>query len=531
MTDLILRYYQEKAIVEGVWQYFTENSGNPLLVLPTASGKSLVIAALIKRILADDPDARIIVLAHVAELIAQNYAELIGHWPDAPAGIYSAGLAKRDLKSRIIFAGIQSIHRKAYNLQRIDIVIVDEAHLITRSGTATYRKFLDDLRQINPYLKIIGATATPFRLDSGLLHEGDDAMFSDISYEIGVRELIDGGFICTPTSKPAVAQIDTSEVGSRGGEFIAGQLEAVATHPETVEAVADEIIAHSQGRRGALIFGAGIEHCGMLKAAIQARGKSCEAIFGDTPNGERAALIAAFKAQRIWSLVSCGTLTTGFNAKHVDLVACVRPTKSLGLWIQIVGRGFRLFPGKDDFLVLDFGGNIARHGPIDDPRVRDKFKRPDPEAEKPTMPVRTCDGCGERSPISARFCRGCGEAFPDPVTMVSTEAAQFDIISSAAPQWLGVTMVGYTRHQKPGKPDSLCVSYWCGNRRYREWIALEHDGYAKSKAAAWWQKRAPGTQVPVDVTEALANAKALSAPTKILVKTTGAFPEIVGVGF
>ena len=529
MATLSLRPYQ-RAAVDAVYEWMHDNSGNPLLVLPTASGKSLVIATLIKEAIEQYPDTRILILTHVRELLIQNFQELIGYWPKAPAGIYSAGLSKRDLRSQIIFAGIQSIHKHAYALQRVDLVIVDESHLIPRTSNTTYRRFLQELLQINPYMKVVGATATPYRLDSGLLHKGDDAMFSDIAYEAKIIDLIKDGYLCRPKSLSAKAQIDTSDVGTRGGEFIAGQLEAAANDPSTVAAVADEIAENAPGRRGALVFGVGIEHCRMLCNALRERNLSSACIFGDTPNSERDRLINSFKRQEIWSLCSVGTLTTGFNARHVDLIACVRPTKSLGLWIQIVGRGFRTFPGKDSFLVMDFGGNIARHGTIDNPIVKERNSKRESDEDIGGAPTKRCNICGQPSPISAMECRECGSPFVTAGSLVSTQAAPLEILSSyKAPEWVEVTGVTYKRHSKLGKPDSVCVTYHCGLMQYREWVCPAHEGGARYKAAAWWTKRAPGVAVPNDANEALQNSHALKKPTRILVRPSGRYFEVVGV--
>jgi DNA repair protein RadD len=149
---LQLRPYQ-RAAIDAIYDYFAAATGHPLLVLPTASGKSLVAAAFIQEVLAQWPDERIIILTHVRELISQNFAELTRLWPEAPAGIYSAGLNRRDVQAQILFAGIQSVHRKAYAIQCADLVLVDEAHLVPRQASATYRRFLGDLTRINPQLR------------------------------------------------------------------------------------------------------------------------------------------------------------------------------------------------------------------------------------------------------------------------------------------------------------------------------------------------------------------------------------------
>ncbi len=172
---LILRPYQ-RAAIDAIYAYFQEKEGHPLIVIPTAGGKSLVMATFIQEALTLYPPTRILVITHVRELISQNHAELLNVWPEAPAGIHSAGLKARDVESQVLFCGIQSVHKRAYDIQRCDLILVDEAHLIPRRSDTMYRRFLDDLKIINPYMKIIGFTATPYRLDSGLLHRGKGAL-------------------------------------------------------------------------------------------------------------------------------------------------------------------------------------------------------------------------------------------------------------------------------------------------------------------------------------------------------------------
>ena len=309
---LTLRPYQQAAI-DAIYGYFAGNAGHPLVVIPTAGGKSLVMAAFIEGVLRAWPDQRILIVTHVRELIAQNHAELIGLWRDAPAGICSAGLGRRDLGARILFAGIQSIHRSAYDVQRCDLVLIDEAHLIPVASNTMYRRFLDTLARINPQLKVIGFTATPYRTGSGMLHEGKGALFTDIAYEVSVRQLIDDGWLCPLVSKAAETRLDVSGVGSRGGEFIPGQLQAAVDLPEITQAAIDEVVRLGSDRRSWLAFCAGVEHATHVAEAIRARGFTAATIFGDTPKVERDRTIAAFKRGEIRALASMGVLTTGFN--------------------------------------------------------------------------------------------------------------------------------------------------------------------------------------------------------------------------
>lgn len=521
---LTLRPYQQAAI-DAIYGYFAENRGHPLVVIPTAGGKSLVMAAFIEGVLRAWPDQRILIVTHVRELIAQNFSELIGLWRDAPAGICSAGLGRRDLGARILFAGIQSIYRRAYDVQQCDLVLIDEAHLIPAASDTMYRRFLDTLARINPQLKVIGFTATPYRLDSGMLHEGKGALFTDIAYEVSVRQLIDDGYLCPLVSKAAETRLDVTGVGSRGGEFIPSQLQAAVDLPETTEAAIDEVVRLGAERKSWLAFCAGVEHATHVAEAIRARGFSAATIFGDTPKPERDRTIAAFKRGEIRALASMGVLTTGFNAPGVDLIAMLRPTKSAGLYVQMAGRGTRLAPEKENCLVLDFAGNVARHGPID------AVKPKRPGSGEGEAPVKVCPDCQSILATAVRLCPDCGHAFPPPKVQVDREASTLAILTTGKPQWLQVDEVFYRAHEKPGSRPTLQVEYQCGLVRHREWVCFEHTGYARQKAVAWWRQRAQGMPVPHTVTEALAWSRQIAAPTEIAVRPSGRFTEIVSVRF
>jgi DNA repair protein RadD len=514
-VTLTLRPYQEQALAD-LYGYFEAHTGNPLVVLPTGAGKSLVIAEWCRLMFDIDPRSRIVILTHVQELVGQNWAELVTMWPDAPAGIYSAGLGRRELHARILFASIQSIHSRAYDLQECDIVMIDEAHLIPRNSETMYRRFLSECKRINPHLKIIGLTATPFRLDSGMLHEGDNAMFDDIAHETPVRQLIDDGFLCPPVTFRQAAQIDTTDVGTRLGEFIASQLEVAAMDPATLAAIADRIVEAGQDRKGWLVFGCTVAHCEALGEALTERGVTVGTIFGDTGKTERAHTIAAFKAGRLRALCNMGVLTTGFNAKHVDLIALARPTKSTGLYVQMVGRGTRLATGKTNCLVLDFGGNIARHGPFDEPYVKKPKKGGGP------APFKECPDCQCACGTATRFCPNCGHEFPPPERLVKVEAEEKPILAPP-PAWIDVTDIAYARHEKLGKPPSLKVTYTVGmGVQHSEWICFEHSGYARTKAEVWWQRRAPAP-VPRTVADAMERLEEVAAPVSIQLRREGDF--------
>ncbi|MCA6347218.1 DEAD/DEAH box helicase [Phenylobacterium sp.] len=524
---LKLRPYQQSAIAS-IYSYFELNKGNPLVVIPTAGGKSLVMASFIDGVLKAWPDQRILVVTHVRELIAQNHAEMLGLWPEAPAGIYSAGLGRRDADARILFAGIQSVHRRPAEIGHCDLVLIDEAHLIPGKQSTMYRRFLNQMQRINPSLKVIGLTATPFRLDSGMLHEGDNALFSDIAYEVSVRDLIEDGYLSPLVSKQPRTKLDVSCVGTRGGEFIARDLEKAVDKDAITRAAVDEIMAYGKGRKSWLAFCSGVSHATHVAEEFRRRGIRCATIFGETPKDERDRIIAEFKAGKIRALASMGVLTTGFNAPAVDLIAMLRPTKSAGLYVQMAGRGTRLAPGKQDCLVLDFAGNVKRHGPID------LVKPKRPGSGEGDAPVKVCPDCDSIVAAAALECSDCGYIFPARKVKVAPTASTLAVLSSAKPQhsaWLPVSNISYQRHDKPGGRPSLKVTYQCGLSRHSEWICLEHQGFPRTKAESWWRERAPGIPIPASVNAALQLTSRLRRPSHITVRPSGNYTEINKVKF
>lgn len=489
-TVLNLRQYQRES-VDSIFRHYLEHDGAPLVVLPTGSGKSLVMAAFIQEVMAHTPDVNILVLAHVKELLEQNYKEIKALWKNAPVGIYSAGIGRRemfDFYTRIVFAGIQSIWNKAYDLQRVDIVIVDEAHMIPRKSSTRYFSFLSDLRKINSRLVLLGLTATPYRLDSGLLVEGEDALFSRICYEANVADLVDQGYLSPLTSKRTSLRVDLSTVQTRGGEFIQGQMAKAMEAGDNNTAAIEEIIEWGEDRRSWLLFCAGIDHTEHIYLELVERGVSAAYITGKTPKGERDTIIRDYKAGRIRALVNCDVLTTGFNAPAVDLIAFLRATQSVSLYVQMAGRGTRNAPGKNDCLVLDFAGNVERHGPIDAITVKS-------QADKGGvflpggMPSKSCPQCRSIWGIQARTCKTCGWEFPEPeqTQFIAGKASQLPIMSREVSE-MEVLYFFVNPYHKPGKPLSIKIDYYTSERCFPQWVCVEYSGFARHKAEQWWRR-------------------------------------------
>lgn len=528
---LQLRPYQRGSL-DTLYGFWSEGGGNPLIVLPTGAGKSLVIATLVRELLAQWPSLRIGVITHVKELIGQNAQEMLGIWPQAPIGIYSAGLGRRDRHSRVLFMGIQSVHNKTAELGVFDVIIVDEAHLIPRSASTMYGRFFAALREVTPDMRIVGLTATPYRLDSGRLDRGKERLFDEIIYDANVRDLIEEGYLSKLISKATATRIDISGVHIRAGEFKADELQAAANRPSVVIEACREIIEFGKDRRGWLAFCTGVEHAIDVRDCFRENGISCETVTGDTPSKERDQIIAAYKAQRIRCLTSVGVLTTGFNAPHVDLIALLRPTLSTGLYVQMVGRGFRLAPGKENCLVLDFAGNVTRHGPIDAPKPKKEPGGGDGEGKAKPDDVRAkvCPECQEQVALATRYCPTCGFEWKREEAAHAAHAEDVAIMSDEqkAPKWLEVTDLRFSPYDKPSAPTSLLVEYQCGPATYREWWAFEHRGFARDKACMIWRRLDGRAPFPRTVAEAIERTGELSPITHIRVNKNGKRFDVVG---
>jgi DNA repair protein RadD len=328
-----LRDYQQRAVDE-IYGYFRagRNPGNPLAVLPTAAGKSVIIGKLCQDILEQWPNQRLVILSHVRELIEQDYERLLQCWPGAPAGLYCAALNKRQHSHPIVVASIQSVYRKAHLLGWRDLIFIDECHLLSPNGESMYQTFIAGLKQINPHLRVIGFTATPYRMKSGLLTEGNDALFTDVATEVTIQDLLEAGYLCRLVSKASLIQADLSEVRITAGEYNTKDAEEAMDKMSLTESAIEEIKTLASTRKSWLIFCTGVKHAEHFRDALRRHDISAETVTGETPKEERTDIIRRFKAGDIRALTNANVLTTGFDAPQVDCLVLLRPTQSPGLY-------------------------------------------------------------------------------------------------------------------------------------------------------------------------------------------------------
>ena len=513
-----LRDYQREA-VDGLYNYWASKAGdNPLVVAPTGSGKTAILAQVIKDAMSY-PDTRVLVVTHVKELLEQGASGLLKLYPEADFGIYSAGLKQKVLNKPITFAGIQSVWERAYDMVPApDLVLIDEAHLLPKNTETRYNRFIADLKICNPDVKVVGLTATPYRLDTGYLHKGKGAIFDGIAHDIPVSMLMDQGYLSPVISKGGIKQIDLSGVGKRGGEFIESELATAASDPELVESTVREIVTLADKRKSWLVFSSGVNHAHLLADEFEKYFVDVGVVTGSDSSAVREKTIADFKSGKLQCLINVNVLTTGFDHPGVDCVCLVRATASCGLYIQCIGRGTRVSEGKENCLILDYGSNVERHGFIDQVKPKDKMSGGDGEA-----PVKQCEKCQTIVHAAAKICPECGFEFPAPLLNHGSSSYSGAMLSSqVVAEWVDVDDVLYSRHKKEGKPDSIKVTYYCGMLSVSEWLCPDHGGYAASK----YRERKSLLNAYADTTtEALDEAHFWRKPSRVMVKPSSHNPK------
>ncbi|MBY6196527.1 DEAD/DEAH box helicase [Vibrio hangzhouensis] len=384
-----LRPYQADS-VKAVIHYFRKNDTPAVIVLPTGAGKSLVIAELARL-----ARGRVLVLAHVKELVEQNHAKYEGY--GLKGSIFSAGLGRKETSEQVVFASVQSVVRNLDAFaNQFSLLVIDECHRVPENKSSSYQKVISHLCDINPGIKILGLTATPYRLGVGWIYQyhtkglvrSDEArFFKDCIFELPIHYLLDEGFL-TPAKliDAPVLSYDFSQLKPTSmGKYKESEMDLVIEQSKrATPQIVEQIIRYSQDKQGVMIFAATVRHAQEILSLLP--GHSSQIVIGDTPTPERDDIIQRFKQREIKFLVNVSVLTTGFDAPHVDLIAILRPTESVSLYQQIVGRGLRLSEGKSECLVLDYAGNTYD---LYQPEVGNP--KPDSDSELITIP---CPACG-----------------------------------------------------------------------------------------------------------------------------------------
>ncbi|NRA21932.1 MAG: DEAD/DEAH box helicase [Oceanospirillaceae bacterium] len=379
MAKLTLRPYQRDAVSATI-KYFRQHNSAAVIVLPTGAGKSLVIAEL-----AAIARHKVLVLAHVKELVEQNQQKFLLY--GLACSVFSAGLKQKNSRAKVVFASIQSTVRNLSAFKdQYSLVIIDECHRISEHSDSQYATVIDQLKAQNSNLKVLGLTATPYRLGIGWIYQyhyhgyartEQSTPFRDCIYELPLSYMIKHKYLTPPKMYDAtIAQYDFSSLPGYGtnhcSEAALNQL-LVAKKRVTLSII-EQVIDISKDRQGVMIFAATVLHAQEIFGYLPVQQSAL--ITGATDNLERDRIITAFKAKQLKYLVNVSVLTTGFDAPHVDVIALLRPTQSVSLFQQIVGRGLRLADAKKDCLILDYTGSKFN---LFHPEVG--TAKPDPDSE------------------------------------------------------------------------------------------------------------------------------------------------------
>ena len=510
-----LRPYQEP-IAPKVFKYLRNNKGkNPLVAAPTGSGKTVILAEIVRQALEIWPDVCIVVLSHVKEILEQDRKALSFHL-NRKIGVYSVGLGTRDIQ-QVTVAGIQSVHKKAdlFNSPKL-LVIIDECHLIPPGNDTMYRRFLLGL----DVKRVIGLTATPFRLKGGYIYGQPDSIFDDCVVDLTTKarflKLIKDGYLCKLKATATHIELDPKDIRTIGGDFDNKQLSNKFDVKSITKRAVTEIIKTGANYKKWLLFAIDIEHAEHIAEELSEQGIPTMVVHSKM-EFDRSTVIEHYKSGTFRAIVNVNVLTTGFDDPEIDLIALLRPTKSPVIHVQTIGRGLRIAPNKDHCLILDFAGNTERLGPINDITVKKPKK-----GKKGGEPItKRCPACDTIHAPAVRVCEWCGHKFVFKTELVG-QSSSSDIIAGSGPSWYKVDDVIYTIHRKASSPDMMKVTYKCGLRSFQEYICVEHKGYAGHRAHHWLTYR--GMNDVQNTSWVVMNAHLLMKPTRIYLDTSGRYP-------
>lgn len=521
-----LRPYQERALAS-LFAWFERNpDGHPIVSAAVGAGKSLLIAEFCRRAL-QWPETRILMCVSSRELCRQNAEKLTTLWPEAPVGIYSAGLKSKTLGVPILYATIGSIWRQWHRLGHIDLIMIDECHNVSAKDQGMYRSLISNLKTVCPRLRVIGWTGTPFYGNGVWLHAEDDALFTDIAARVSMRELLDSGYLAPLSTPETQTRLSADGVQQRGGDYIVSQLAKALDQDHLVQSCCDELVEIGKERKRWFVYGVTVEHVQHICDALNQRGIPSAVISANTAHGERDQTLSLFKSGKIRAVCNVATMTTGIDIPDLDLIALMRNTKSPVLYTQIAGRGMRIAEGKTDCLFVDFTDTVQNLGPVDLLTGRSKRKSSNSGA-----PHKECGSCGAINAASARVCLVCGAEF-----QIEDNVPHHDYASDApilstpfkpVTERLVIHSCGYRIWEGKSGIDTLRVDYHDAFTIVAsEWLCFSHSGYAQQKALQWWAARAPFTAIPKSTQEAYSRRDELTTPEAIHLIINKKYPEIV----
>ncbi|MBU2644841.1 DEAD/DEAH box helicase [bacterium] len=520
--EIKLRYYQSDS-VDAVTEYFKKHpKGNPVIELPTGTGKSYVLAEMIKRYV-DQWKARVVVVTHSKKLVQQDYDKTVNLWPEGKNlfGINSAGLKKRSTKAQVIFSGIQSVYKSAAKIGKVNLLICDECHRLNVKDSIQYKGFIEDLLEINPNMRVCGLTATPFRMRTGLIYgPSQDQLFDDLVYRANTKELIAQGYISRPVSPGTGLVQDLDKVRVRADEFVDEDLAPIFQDNELIQRQIAYTLAHAAGRKSIAVFAINIEHAERIAAELRRHGQTAAVVHSKIDEDDDV-LIADFEAGKYRFLISVNMFVEGFDSPQIDCIVDIKPTMSPGRYVQMYGRGFRLHPDPaiKDFLVLDFSGNVGRHGPVDQVEAQAVVE----QQKNRKAPMKQCERCGEINHARVKQCGYCGWLFPLPEAEDNTSAIAGNLSVISEPQWFDVKTLNCAQSKQD---EAIVAHYYCPGKKFTKKVQFDDEGVG-------WLKDHLGNDIPFDIQNFFNGGfrSKMKIPKKIFVDDAGAASRILEYRF
>jgi len=362
-SDIPLRPYQTKCL-EAILEAFKNGQRSIGVSLPTATGKTILFCALVRQ--AVGLGKKCLVIAHRDELIRQPAQRMADVWNDHPEiGVIKGERFEPD--AQIVIASIQTLCRRLDRLPPFDLVVTDEAHHLSNGNT--YDRTLNRLWELNPNMKHLGVSATLFRSDKKSMA----GIFEEITFELTTLEAMADGWLC-PIEYVSVKTDQTLDgVGTARGDFKIGELSQTVNTPERNELVVESFLERATDRK-AIVFAVDVAHAQALAETFEDAGIQSACVHGETPIDERRGMLEDLHTGKLQVVTNCMVLTEGFDEPSVDCLVLARPTKSKGLYIQMMGRGLRLYPGKQECCVIDMQDHLSRHSLIALANIDERLK-------------------------------------------------------------------------------------------------------------------------------------------------------------
>lgn len=552
------RWYQIEAadaVIEDI--LFSDKKINPVIVAPPGSGKSVIPCRIIDEYLTKFPDKGVLILQDEENILEQNHKKLSTYFEHTKIGMYNATIGVREIQ-KITCASIQSIYKKPelFADRNIGLIIIDECHKSAIEKKGMYRKFLN---KINEKALIVGMTATPWK-GRRLITEGKDALFNKITYNMleykKYNSLVDDGYLVPLIPLPTDYQLDDEGIDIVGDDFDERQMSNKFDLPEITSKIVEKICKYGKKKyKKWLIFAIDSKHAEHISKEINDRGFPCEAVYTGSARS-KVEVLGDFKRGDLRAVVNVGMLTTGVDVPEIDLIAFARLTNSPVWHVQTNGRGSRPVyadgfdlttkegrlaaikaSGKTHCLILDFGRNTKRLGPINGIELNEKEKKK--KGIKRIM-AKSCKNCDADNHLRATECIACGEEFQFEIKLQTTPGSE-KILKDDKPavvkkekRWLKVIKITYEYfdHHKPESGISLKVEYHCMLMKVNQFVMIEHKkNWPRQQAKAWIRNRYTGKE-KIENALQLWNERALmKMPTHICVEQNGDYLNVVDLKF